>query len=711
MKYTQSLLDNFGQEVESGRWQQAYDQMIIIINSKLTFLNTEQLVIFLGKIHLVMRNYLKESDKEIKSIYATIDKSLDELKASIALKRDFYLGASEALRERQIILQDTKENSQQNALTYYRLAQSLMDKTEEQKNAENLDLLEKAGIQQIFSGIYRLEQDQLFKDLEHYLERASLSSSYSESFQLLKTYSDWLRRFTALLKQSSIHKLKEKQALLKKTIDYFSQKDYQDLVLEKVIDFSDRENRLKEVVLIIIQHNTFFQNWGFAAIAYKQLEFVDKLFDEKKKLKKRQLNAVDNRIENLKKELKDSSNDSEIAKESEARAKHLQKCQEFEEYQQLLDDPLDQAFRLSREEEKKPIQPAVFLEPPKTDLCRNGYYNQKIKSWMGHIASDLHTNKPIAAIQVENTKTVQIFFQEVIHDCESLLGPAPCGFAFIGLGSYAREEMSPCSDIDFAVLVVDEDKRKHFYFKSLILLVRFKMEFLPDKILMLENGDISSLMSGGMIHSPQYMVADNLALPPEYKLYLKSEIKPDKGEINIKSEGASLICCLLSPSGEEKKYEIAKNELKPAISGQFEAEKLKSYTPQIMKTLLERRAILDKGANWTATESYSLRRARLLAYSRTDAEKSKTLFADYQQRLQDQYQKSFLYLKTGIAQPLSRHVGVACLEHDFKVGFSETISIDAKTRSIQEEKVAIKSTLLKPINLWLLHLGNYYRFE
>lgn len=362
MKYTQSLLDNFGQEVENGHWQQAHDQMISIINSKLTSFNPEQLVIFLGKIHLVMRNNLKASDKEIKSHYAIIDKSLDELKASIGLKRDFYLGASEALRERRIILQDTKENSQQNALTYYRLAQSLMDKIEEQKNAENLDLLEKAGIQQIFSGIYRLEQDQLFKDLEQYLKRANLSASYSESFQLLKTYSDWLQRFTALLKQSSIHKLEEKQILVKKAIDYFSQEDYRTLVLERVIDLSDHENRLKEVVLIIIEHNIFFRNWGFAAIAYKQLEFANKLLVDKKKLKKKQLNAVDNRIENLKKEVKDQSNDSEIAKECEARAKHLQKCQEFEEYEQLLDDPLNQAFKLklSCEEEKKPFSQLFF---------------------------------------------------------------------------------------------------------------------------------------------------------------------------------------------------------------------------------------------------------------------------------------------------------------------------------------------------------------
>ncbi|MBY4895747.1 DUF294 nucleotidyltransferase-like domain-containing protein [Cupriavidus sp. AU9028] len=61
---------------------------------------------------------------------------------------------------------------------------------------------------------------------------------------------------------------------------------------------------------------------------------------------------------------------------------------------------------------------------------------------------------PIEALQSRIGEGFKTLAGRMLQTCERLmLAPAPCGFAMLGLGSMSREDMLPCSDLEYALVI------------------------------------------------------------------------------------------------------------------------------------------------------------------------------------------------------------------------------------------------------------------
>lgn len=60
---------------------------------------------------------------------------------------------------------------------------------------------------------------------------------------------------------------------------------------------------------------------------------------------------------------------------------------------------------------------------------------------------------------------------EMLDDCVTLLGSSPCHYAAIALGSLARLEATPFSDLEWAILIENADEKHKVYFRKLTQLL------------------------------------------------------------------------------------------------------------------------------------------------------------------------------------------------------------------------------------------------
>ena len=73
----------------------------------------------------------------------------------------------------------------------------------------------------------------------------------------------------------------------------------------------------------------------------------------------------------------------------------------------------------------------------------------------------------------------------LLEQCYEVLGRPPVNYAIIGLGSLAREEMTPYSDLEFAVLIKEDDAAGKYkqYFRNLTRLLHLKIIRLGETII------------------------------------------------------------------------------------------------------------------------------------------------------------------------------------------------------------------------------------
>ena len=70
------------------------------------------------------------------------------------------------------------------------------------------------------------------------------------------------------------------------------------------------------------------------------------------------------------------------------------------------------------------------------------------------------------------------FLASIINECLELLGTPPCDYEVIVLGSLARNEMTPYSDFEWAILTSSEEEEWKVYFRNLTNLVHLQVREL-----------------------------------------------------------------------------------------------------------------------------------------------------------------------------------------------------------------------------------------
>lgn len=125
-------------------------------------------------------------------------------------------------------------------------------------------------------------------------------------------------------------------------------------------------------------------------------------------------------------------------------------------------------------------------------------HRERLKLLRDGVVEDVKACLPAEAILKKFSQAINGFIRGLVESFYPLLGTPPCDFALLNLGSLAREEMSPFSDLEFAILIPPKSKSETLdYFRKLTKWLELKVINLGEtEIKILEGGRKSPVAAG-----------------------------------------------------------------------------------------------------------------------------------------------------------------------------------------------------------------------
>ena len=138
-------------------------------------------------------------------------------------------------------------------------------------------------------------------------------------------------------------------------------------------------------------------------------------------------------------------------------------------------NPLDCKFDSElKQNELKKLRDEV-KESLKSMECRKSSKNQESVNKCDVRPMLKDETKDIEELSDRISDRMKQFFAAVINECLKLLRPPPCEYEVIVFGSLARNEMTPYSDFEWAILTKSEEEEYKVFFRNLTNLVHLQV--------------------------------------------------------------------------------------------------------------------------------------------------------------------------------------------------------------------------------------------
>ncbi|HEX4046023.1 MAG TPA: nucleotidyltransferase domain-containing protein, partial [Gammaproteobacteria bacterium] len=159
------------------------------------------------------------------------------------------------------------------------------------------------------------------------------------------------------------------------------------------------------------------------------------------------------------------------------------------------------------------------------------------KNWRTHaqllatLRNNLKINLSIDPVVAQTTFNQHIshLLVTLIEESRLFLGEAPCDYTIVNIGSLARENLAPFSDIDIAIFIKERKYRLHPYFTALVTLFYRQLNLL---------GEIEEIGAGLYIDSKDFycLTNENPFLLNKPKAYLYDNVDNIPIPLDISSE-------------------------------------------------------------------------------------------------------------------------------------------------------------------------------